>query len=138
MAKKTPPPAAEVVPLETDHKGNGFQEPRSSPFSITDQGKVEAMRHLLLPPDLRARIEMSDFTSLEVVPNAIIMTQIEFCRNPNIDLTEEFMMWFSAFRRAVDGGLSEKTILVNRSDASKINNMGQFGDTNIGGTGLGF
>jgi hypothetical protein len=96
------------------------------------------MRHTLLPPDLLARIEMSDWLSLEVVPNAMIMVQSEYCKDPTIDPVFTFMKYIAAFRRGVDGALVEKTILLQRSDPSRVMGIGGFGGGDMSGTGMGF
>lgn len=108
-------------------KNNGYHDRPPENYVTTDQGKLEAVKHIARPPDFKSQMELSNFTEMEVECNAIIMVQNEFKKDQTIDCVERHLYWKSVFRRSVDGQLTEELIQVSRNQTDPLKGLQGFG-----------
>lgn len=127
---------------ENKNNGNGhqeFYERPSQPVVIQDQGKVNALKHLLTPPsdkNDKYQIELSDWTEAEVESLAIMKVQGEYMIDQSIDCVERHIFWKSVFRRGVGSQLTEQAILMNRSQMNPMLGSGGMGSGDVAAQGM--
>jgi hypothetical protein len=126
-----------------EEKNNGhkngaqnFAERPSQPVIIQDQGKVNALKHVLTPPDDKSQMELSDWTEAEVESLAIMKVQGEYMLNQEIDCVERHIFWKSVLRRGVGSQLTEQTILLNRSQMNPMLGNGGMGGGDVAAQGM--
>jgi hypothetical protein len=113
-----------------------FTEKQSERVVISDQGKVDALRHVTKPPTLEAQIELSDWNEIEVELYTFALVQSEYQKNPEIDCVARHMYWKSVLRRGVGSQLTEQIILLNRSNYDPSKGLGGMGGGGISPEGM--
>lgn len=138
MVKKSDP----ITENKNNGNGNGHQEFTERPSQgviIQDQGKVNALKHLVTPPsdkNDKYQIELSDWTEAEVESLAIMKVQSEYMNDQSIDCVARHIFWKSVLRRGVGSQLTEQMILMNRTQMNPMLGAGGMGGGDVAAQGM--